>query len=218
MDLLPEPDKYLTSAYDTERRFVSYWYQINEVLSVTHGNVLEVGIGNGFVSDYLRARGVKLTTVDIDGRLKPDVVANLTDLPFEASSFDVVACYEVLEHLPWETIPRAIAELNRVTASHSLVSLPDSERKYRVFIQFHRGSKAFRRVFVIPRIWKTKLECDGEHCWEIGVVGYPLCKINEEFERGNFEIEQTLIPFNNPYHRFFRLRKLEEDKGTPPRR
>lgn len=79
-----------------------------------------IPVSKGFVSDYLRARGVKLTTVDIDGRLKPDVVANLTDLPFEASSFDVVACYEVLEHLPGPHRDRVIRRCLTVLSTRNL--------------------------------------------------------------------------------------------------
>ncbi len=50
--------------YDTKERFCSYWCQIHEVLSLNPGEVLEVGIGNGFVSRYLRDRGVNVITLD----------------------------------------------------------------------------------------------------------------------------------------------------------
>ena len=79
--------------YDTKERFCSYWHQIHEVLSLKNpGEVLEVGIGNRFVSRYLRDRGVNVTTLDIDKDLKPDVVGAVLDIPFPKASFQVVMC------------------------------------------------------------------------------------------------------------------------------
>lgn len=63
-------------------------------LSLNPGELLEVGIGigNGFVSRYLRDRGVNVTTLDIDKDLKPDVVGAVLDIPFPKASFQVVMC------------------------------------------------------------------------------------------------------------------------------
>ena len=55
--------------------------------------MLEIGIGNGFVSKYLKERKIKVTTVDIDERLNPDIAGSVLELPFAKGSFDVVACY-----------------------------------------------------------------------------------------------------------------------------
>jgi hypothetical protein len=48
-----EPAHYLKS-YDTKGRFISYWHQIDEIFKLSPENVLEIGIGNRFVSDYLK--------------------------------------------------------------------------------------------------------------------------------------------------------------------
>ena len=63
-------------SYDSKRRFVSYWHQIREVISCDPLQVLEIGVGSGFVSRYLRGRGIAVKTVDIDASLEPDVVAD----------------------------------------------------------------------------------------------------------------------------------------------
>lgn len=72
--------------------------------------MLEIGIGNGLVCKYLKERDVNITTLDIKENVKPDVVGNVLDMPLDDNSFDVVACYEVLEHLPYEKFHAALSE------------------------------------------------------------------------------------------------------------
>ncbi|MHA1380617.1 MAG: hypothetical protein ACTSRG_19795 [Candidatus Helarchaeota archaeon] len=48
---------------------------------------------------------------------------------------------------------------------------------------------------------------NGEHYWEIGKAGYPLSKIIKDIQKTGFEVEKTYRVFENPYHRFFILRK-----------
>ena len=59
----------------------------------------------------------------------------------------------------------------------------------------------------LPRLKPPKHEFNGEHYWEIGKVGYPLSKITKDIERAGFNIERTYRVFENPYQRFFILRK-----------
>lgn len=48
------PKEHYFEGYDEKARWISYWHQINEVLKTNARTVLEVGIGNGTVSDYLK--------------------------------------------------------------------------------------------------------------------------------------------------------------------
>ncbi len=66
-----EKEAYFSREYDTKARFCSYWHQIDEVLKLNPDRILEIGLGNGFVSEYLRSRDVHLVTIDSDSRLRP---------------------------------------------------------------------------------------------------------------------------------------------------
>lgn len=90
--------------YDTKERWVSYWHQINEVLSTGSKSVLEIGLGNGIAADYLKKMGLGVTTVDIDPALNPDYICSVTELTkfLRLTFFDIVLCAEVLEHIPLE--------------------------------------------------------------------------------------------------------------------
>ncbi len=201
-----EPDQYFNASYDSKGRFCCYWHQIHEIIILNPKKVLEVGIGNGFLFKYLKERKINIITLDIDKRLNPDIVGNILNMPFEDNSFDVVACYEVLEHLPYKNFYKALSEIFRVSNSHVILSLPDVERVYRFIVRVPK-LREIKRLIQIPRFKKPVHKFDGEHYWEIGKAGYPLTKIIDDIQRTGFKIESTYRVFENPYHRFFVLKK-----------
>lgn len=94
--------------------------------------VLDLGCGDGTISNALVARGAKVTGIDISrealryfaGR---GVVASLDHLPLPTRSFDLVICAEVLEHLPPGVYERAREEIERVANRYVIVSTPNRE-------------------------------------------------------------------------------------------
>lgn len=192
--------------YDSKRRFVSYWHQIREILNLQPQRVLEVGVGNGFVSNYLRERGVELTTVDYEATLKPDVVADVRKLPFEDNTFDVVAAYEILEHLPYEESLKGLAELQRVSKQHILVSLPDATRSARIEFPVP-GWKKFQLLISAPVFPRQHQLTKSGHHWEIGKKGYPLSQVVHDIQQKGLQLVKTYRVYENPQHRFFVLRK-----------
>jgi len=199
-----EPGHYLSKSYDSKGRFISYWHQINEIVKLNPEKVLEIGIGSGFVSRYLKERGINVVTLDIDKRLTPDIVGSVLDIPLNDKTFDVVACYEVLEHLPFELFHKSLLEIFRVSKAYAVLSLPDVSRSYRIYIQIPKIG-IFKRLITLPRLRKPVHKFDGEHYWEIGKLGYPLSKVIKEIQKSGFKIEKTYRIFENPYHRFFVL-------------
>ena len=204
-----EPNHYFNVSYDSKERFISYWHQINEIIKLEPEKVLEIGIGNGFVSKYLKERGVNVITLDIDKKLNPDKIGSVLNIPFTDSSFDVVSCYELLEHLPYENFYQAVSEIFRVSKSYSVLSLPDKNRVCRFYIQIHKIVIS-KKLLPLPRLNAPIHKFDGEHYWEIGKARYPLSKITKDIQRAGFKIEKTYRIFENPYHRFFILRKVEK--------
>jgi len=204
-----EPNHYFNEFYDSKERFISYWHQINEIIKLEPGKVLEIGIGNGFVSKYLKERNLNIITLDIDKKLNPDMVGSVLNIPFTDSSFDVVSCCELLEHLPYENFYKAVSEIFRVSKSYSVLSLPDKNRVCRLYIQIHKIVIS-KKLLPLPPISVPIHKFDGEHYWEIGKAGYPLSKITKDIQKAGFKIEKTYRIFENPYHRIFILRKIEK--------
>lgn len=198
--------EHYSKGYDDLYRWVSYWTQVDTVKDVTKGKILEIGVGNKTVSNYLKNNGFNLTTCDIDSDLKPDFVSDITDLPFKGNSFSTVLCCEVLEHLPYDRVKKALREINRVTRDYAVIS---------IFAANVGFSFAFKIPFLklvyssikIPMFWEQH-KFNGEHYWEIGKKGYSLNKVRKLIDTANFKIITEEFSPLNIYHRFFVLRKM----------
>ncbi len=202
-----EPDTYFSQDYDSKGRFCSYWHQIQECISLKPEKMLEIGIGNGFVSKYLRERGLNIVTLDIDMRLKPDVVGTILDLPFGDESFDVVLCCEVIEHLPFDDLKKALSEIFRVSKSYAVLSTRDVSRVYRFIVMVPLIGE-MKKLVPLPELRKpAHIIFDGQHYWEIGKAGYPLRRITKEMQKAGFQVVRTYRVFEKYRHRFFILKK-----------
>jgi SAM-dependent methyltransferase len=194
--------------YDTLPRFISYFYQIDSILREKPGNILIVGIGNNLVGDYLKKRGLPVKTCDFDKTLKPDVVADIRSLPFKDNSFDVAVAFEVLEHIPFKDIEKALNELRRVSRKAVIISLPYSCFSLEFILNFHFPLMArILRFFVALPYTFIKTIHGGEHYWEMGRKDYPKKKVKSVIKK-YFSIKKEFNPIMNPYHSFFVLRKL----------
>lgn len=194
--------EYRALKYEHLDRWISYYRQIHGLLAFKPESILEIGKGSGLVGTVLKFRGANVQSLDIDPGLHPDIVGSVTSMPIEDKKFDVTLCAEVLEHLPFEDFPKALAEIRRVTRRAVVLSLP------------HWGW-TFSLVFklpLLPRVeWCWKLDgllrhpAGGDHYWEIGKRGYPLRRIRAAIEAAGFRIARTYLKADSPYHRFFLL-------------
>lgn len=197
---------YFNASYDTKARWNSYWYQIHEVVKLKPRRLLEIGIGNKTVSDYLKKIGVNVTTCDLDKSLNPDIVADILNLPFKKDSFDVVLCAEILEHLPFKQVPSALKQIHKVTNKYAIITLPHFS-----LTNLYLGFK------IIPFIPKKQITIKvdfpfnhsfgGEHYWEIGKKKYDLGRVKKTLIDSSFFIEKDYSPPENPRHHFFILKK-----------
>ena len=195
-------EHYYSNEYDHKARWMTFYFQINEVRKQRPRKTLEIGLGSGVVQDYLKKR-FNHTTVDIDPDLKPDIVANVLDLPFKDKEFDVVLCCEVLEHLPFENFRKALREIGRV-GKVAVISLPDHRRTLINFWIKLPLLKKFNLFIKIPS-FQTHI-FDGQHYWEIGKRGFPPQEILREMESVGFVIEKHFVPNNAPTTHFFILK------------
>ena len=94
---------------ENELHWMYYWKQQEQLSQILHPgeSILEIGVGSGFTSNYLKAKGYRVTTIDIDEEKKPDIVANIVTHNF-ADKFDHVIAFEVFGSM---TIVRNLGSL-----------------------------------------------------------------------------------------------------------
>lgn len=198
--------------YDDRKMWMSYWYQIREVLQTKPVKVLIVGVGNKTVSNYLKTVAEnstesikKVETVDIDQNLSPDYVCNILELSknFEDNEYDTILCAEVLEHLPFEEFKSSLKELKKISRKYVILSIPYSSKDFRFSIELPNGK---RKDITLKLVEKKEHKFDGWHHWEVGKKGYSKKKI-KKIIKNYFDIEKEFIPVENQYHLFFKLKK-----------
>lgn len=120
--------------YEHEHR-----YQLAAAL-VQDKAVLDIGCGEGYGSQFLASNAAHVTGIDVDvaaiehararyrshgARLKFEHISSDALYPFENQSFDVITCFEVIEHLPSHEL--LLSEARRLLKPDGvfLVSTPD---------------------------------------------------------------------------------------------
>lgn len=194
--------KYGFDAYVNKRRWASYWHQLNEIFLASPQSVLEVGVGAGVIGAVLKQFGIEYRSLDLDAALKPDHVAPVTAMPFDDGQFDVVACFQVLEHIPYESFAPALRELRRVASRVVIISLPDARPMW--LLQFRVPRVCAVSLFApMPRVRARTHKPGGEHFWEISKRGYPLKRILQAIADAGLRVDKTYRSPDSPRHRFF---------------
>ena len=202
----PQVDKsHYGRSYRSKDRWLSYLHQLNMVRSCNPASVLEVGPGEGIVTDNLRKDGVRVVTCDIAEDLHPDVVGSITALPFVDGEFELALAAEVLEHIRFEDVPQALKELARASTKHVVVSLPHPGWVFSLTLKLPL-LPYFNIFFQIPFFWREH-QFNGEHYWELGKKGYPTKRFVAAANEAGLKLVRTQKHIDDPVHRLFVFRK-----------
>lgn len=203
-----EKAHYDFSRYVRKNRWNSFYHQIDEIIKTNPNSVLEIGVGAGISKCVLKdILHYHYESIDIDEELHPDHTGSVLDMPFADKQYDVIGCFQVLEHLPFNDFEKALSELFRVANKAVIISLPNAESVKQINIPKLIKSKLIKKPF-------TQLKqhvFDGEHYWEINKAGYELDKIIRKIKTQgdvfNFVLEKEYRVYENPYHHFFVLKR-----------
>ena len=206
MNLQVKKEHYFRN-YDSKERFCSYWTQIEYVLKLNTPPVLEVGVGNRLVADYLVKQGVQMASLDLDRALSPTVVGSITQLPFKTGSFGTVMACEVLEHLPFESFIPALAEMARVSRQYAIISVPNVGRVWQY--QLHVPGFGVVRKSLDVSWWRRRKQPlgTGQHYWELELEGYPRSRIEAGIQTAGWTLTEQKRVWEMPAHHFFVLKK-----------
>lgn len=195
---------YYSDNYFSYNQLWSFVEQIHHIRQFYPQRLIEIGVGNGFVSTFFRGMGVEVKTFDVNPNLMPDIVAPLQELAnfVEPKEFDLISCCEVLEHMPFEEFESAIINFSSL-ANNLYLTLPVYGKHIGVggLIQLPKFRRWFGAWWRLPFRWG---QIPDMHFWEIDheqrtskkEVIKLLGKYYRKIEAGYFKA--------NPYHRFFR--------------
>lgn len=198
---------YVFDRYVHRERWASYYEQLQQALRLKPTNILEVGVGDKFFGNFIKANtAIPYTSIDIAVDLAPDIVGSVDAMPIADGAFDLVCAFEILEHLPFERFEASVAEIARVAKRHALISVP----------HFGPPVRFSCKIPFLPEIqfaWKLPYPrahvFNGQHYWEIGKRGYPVRRIKGILKK-YFVVDRDFVPFESQYHHFFVLSKRNQ--------
>jgi ubiquinone/menaquinone biosynthesis C-methylase UbiE len=162
-----------------------YWHQVELARSViTPGDqILEIGVGTKFTSNYLKSKDHQVTTMDIDPLKDPDIQANIVDHELD-DKFDHVLAFEVFEHMPFEDFEKVLIKLHRVCRKNLLISLPRNEKLWLQWSVQWPGRKgcSFRLTTRRRKI------ISAHHHWEVDFYPYTKNKLEQTFSKHGYGI------------------------------
>ena len=203
-------DHYHYEFYDNVERFIDYYFQKNSIIKLNDkiDKILEVGIGNKTLTNYLKEFGFSVTTCDFAKDLKPDKVADVRKLPFDDKEFDVSVGFEVLEHIPFSDFKVALNELARVSKKYVIISLPNSVSYFEFVLKFSLPKIRDKKLhFKIQLPNFLTRHSSYEHFWELNKKDWPISKIRNIIKNCKLEIIDEFEPEMHITHHFFVMKK-----------
>jgi hypothetical protein len=194
---------YFNEGYLELTQLFSLAHQIHEIHKMLPQSMLEIGIGNGFTSDFFRKAGIPVTTADINSNLKPDIVASLAELPGRMSSreVDLVVCCEVLEHMPFQDFVPNVRIL-RSLGKRLFLTLPNYRKRFGV-----GGILRFPKMRPFLFNWGIDLALGkglpDQHFWEVGFSAETRRSAIEDILRREYRGVTSGRFATNPYHVYF---------------
>jgi len=134
-DIKKHNELYMGSKLSIRRHIHNLRFQslLNLIGDVKHKKILDAGCGEGFFLSLIDSQekfGVELSEKRVSKALAqfPDLkikIADVTNLPFDDNTFDVIVCSEVLEHV--SEYKKAIMEFKRCVKpkGHLVLSFPN---------------------------------------------------------------------------------------------
>lgn len=194
---------YYSENYFALHQLCSFAHQLHDIYRIGPKSVLEVGIGNGFTSTFLKRAGFDITTVDINRALEPDVCASIDEMPSRLGGmqFDLVVCCEVLEHMPFDFFDQNL-EILRSFSKNLYLTLPSYKRVFG-FGGLLRIPKVGARNVSLFFEFPINKQLDREHYWEVGSSADTSVDALRQILWKRYKEVTTRRYALNPYHRSF---------------
>lgn len=198
--------RFADNSYFNKTQWISFSEQVRLIKKYTYSSlVLEIGKGTGitqFVSNELLKNNH--LCYDIDASLEPDILGNLLDIKEKINEkFDLIVCFQVLEHIDFMHFENIVSDLAKLTNSYVIISLPMVGR-----IPIYLQGRIIKSIFSFELVIRTKYKysIDISHYWEIGSSKATSKKNLGDIINKYFKIIEEFRPSGQTYHYFYVLK------------
>jgi hypothetical protein len=153
---------------ESESHFRYYWKQLSLVYETCsrEEEILELGVGTSLLSDVLRRRRFRISTLDIDPDKHPDYCANALDFDYSSKPFSTLLAFEIFEHIPFATFSKVVDVIGDSSINKIIFSVPWCEHLIQPF------------TLKLPRVpaWSPSIKLRHNHIgtpahfWELGRI------------------------------------------------
>jgi len=192
-----------------ERRFSSTQIQLTSVtdLGKSVASIIEIGPGSGHFSTIMKGLDYSVKTADIKSQTNPDYLGDFreTEIP---ERFDMVAAFEMLQHLPYDDIPETLAKLADLSDKYVLISVQSRVHRAELSIEIpamlaprrlglgrFRGRHSISTTWEWPRgkdrskeAWEGREDYWNSHYWEVGRKTFPRSRVLTDIESAGLRI------------------------------
>jgi hypothetical protein len=173
-----------------------YWQQqrLMDGLIREGDHLLEIGPGTGFTSNYLRSKGMHVTTLDFTPGMKPDIVANMLTYDFP-DQYDALLAFEVFEHVPFDKISEAMPRIVSACRRYLFFSVP---RNIKTPLSIELKLPKMRPI---KWQWNTKRgrPMTTNHFWEIDYNGVTMDDVMKLVTASGLEIERLFEVYERAF-------------------
>lgn len=153
--------------------------------------VLEIGVGSGFTANYLRSKGVIVTTLDIDEDKSPDIVANVVTYDFP-EQYDCVLAFEIFEHIPFQEFQSVLLNLGTSCSRYLFFSVP---RNRKTVLALNVKLPKLKPISFDWKIRRGKL-LEPHHFWELDHDGKSITSLERTLHDAGFCVRRCQEAFN----------------------
>ena len=183
---------------ESKEHWLSYWHQIKLMLESIepHDSIIELGIGSGFTSNYLRSKNIDVLTVDIDKNKSPDIVSDA--ISFKPNkNYDHFCAFEVFEHMKFEEMENVLKNIKSKIDKNIFISVPIYKKTP---INIELKFKSYWKSITV-KTPKTSI-IDPHHQWELNYKDITEEKLISVFEHHNFKLKNKSSFFRWRYFHF----------------
>lgn len=210
------------------RRFSSTQIQLTSVTDLGDSiqSILEIGPGSGYFSSIAKNLGYDVKTADIKSRTNPDYLGDFREVDIP-ERFDLVAAFEMLQHLPYEDLPAALEKIAALSSRYVFISVPARVHRFglsvdiprllaprRLGLGWLRGSHTLSMTWEWPRNadpsesnWKGREDYWNPHYWEVGRKSYPRSRLLSEIKASGLNVLWHKYNPSHTHHLFVMAEK-----------